>query len=215
MTETSASYQIKGWIADIVGDARAGDRVMDYLFNPDEQPTEKSIRNRLREAIELETLDQVRGIGPSHSQRLRSALSLGRILHLEMPEKGDIVNDPSVAARAFSEIAWKTEEHFIVLALDIKHRIIATKIISVGSTTETIAHPAIIFRWLIQAGASRCIVGHNHPSGSVDPSRDDIQLSKQLIEAGKLVGIAVMDHLVVSQGDFCSIRDRHTEIWAE
>ena len=213
MIETSAKYG--KMISDVVGDPEVGGRVMEYLFDADEKPTERHIRGRLREAIQDEILYQVRGLGQKRLQRLKGALALGRTLHLETPEKGMVVDDPSVAARAFNEIAWKTEEHFIVLALDIKHRIVATKVISVGSATETIADPRIIFRWLIQVGASRCVIGHNHPSGSVDPSGADIQLSRQLVEAGKLVEITVMDHLVVSQEGFCSIRERHTEIWAE
>ena len=101
-----------------------------------------------------------------------------------------------------------------MLALDVKHRILSMKVISSGTATETCAHPRDIFRWLIQVGGTRCVIGHNHPSGSVHPSDDDLTLTRQLLDAGKVLDIPVLDHLVVSGGKYVSIRQT-TGLWTK
>ena len=200
-------------IGDIVGSPALGAQIVSSLLLPDEQPTERNIQQRLREALSSGSI-QVKGVGPSRMKRLQSALALGKALHIDAPQVGTVIDDPSVAARAFHQIAWEPVEKFVVLALDTKHRILSTRVISSGTATETYAQPRDIFRWLIQVGATRCVVGHNHPSGSPHPSDEDLQLTKQLLEAGKLLAIPVLDHLVVSGGEYISIRQT-TGLWAK
>lgn len=200
-------------IGDIVGSPHLGAQIVGSLLLPDERPTERNIQQRLREALGSGSI-QVKGVGPKGLKRLQSALALGKALYADVPALKIVVNDPAVAARAFNEIAWESVEKFAVLALDVKHRILSTRVISVGTATETCAHPRDIFRWLIQVGATRCVVGHNHPSGNVHPSKEDLQLTKQLLDAGKVLGIPVLDHLVVSGGEYISIRET-TCLWAD
>ncbi|NJM99193.1 MAG: DNA repair protein RadC [Phormidesmis sp. RL_2_1] len=198
-------------IGDIVGSPALGAQIVSSLLSADESPSERNIQQRLREALSSGSI-QVKGVGPRSMQRLQSALMLGKALYIEAPLVGTVVDDPAVAGRAFHEIAWEPVEKLSVLALDVKHRILSTKVISVGTATETCAHPRDIFRWLIQVGATRCVVGHNHPSGNVHPSDEDLQLTKQLLDAGKVLGIPMLDHLVVSGGEYISIRET-TGLW--
>lgn len=200
-------------IGDIVGSPALGAQIVSSLLRPDEHPTERNIQGRLREALSSGSI-QIKGLGPKGLKRLQSALALGKALYIEAPEIGTIVDDPAVAVQAFGEIAWEPVEKFAVLALDVKHRILSMRVISSGTATETCAHPRDIFRWLIQVGGTRCIIGHNHPSGSVQPSDEDLQLTKQLLDAGKVLDIPVLDHLVVSGGEYVSIRQT-TGLWAE
>ena len=198
-------------ISDIVSPAVAR-RIMQSLFLPDEQPSERNVQQRLRDALSSGSL-QVKGLGPSGLKRLQSALSLGRVIYNAVPAAGTVIEDPSVAVAVFHPIACEPVEKFAVIALDVKHRILSMRIISTGTATETCAHPRDIFRWVMQVGGTRCVVGHNHPSGSVDPSEDDIALTRQLIQGGELLGIPVLDHLIVSSGEFRSIRQA-SDLWA-
>ena len=198
-------------IGDIVSPAIAR-RIMQSLFLPDEQPSERNVQQRLRDALSSGSLE-VKGLGPSGLKRLQSALSLGRVIYNAVPAAGTVVDDPSVVAAVFHPIACEPVEKFAVIALDVKHRILSMRIISTGTATETCAHPRDIFRWVMQVGGTRCVVGHNHPSGSVDPSGEDLTLTQQLIQGGELLGIPVLDHLIVSGSEFRSIRQT-SGLWA-
>ena len=92
-------------------------------------------------------------------------------------------------------------EQFAVLLLDAQHRPIGANVVSIGSLTHSIVHPREAFKAAILANAAAVIVGHNHPSGSVDPSPEDIELSRRLREAGELLGIRVLDSIVLGEGD--------------
>ena len=200
-------------IGDIVGSPALGARIVSSVLQPGEQASEKNIQRRLREKIASGTL-QVKGIGPKRLKALQSALQLGKLLYADVPESGTVVDDPSVAAQLLHEIAWEPVEKFAVLALDIKHRVLSVGVISSGTATEVSAHPRDIFRWLMQVGGTRCIVAHNHPSGSVTPSDTDIQLTQQLLAASKVLGLPILDHLIVSGSQYQSVRQT-TELWNE
>lgn len=86
--------------------------------------------------------------------------------------------------------------------------------ISIGTATETLAHPRDIFREVIRQSATKLIVAHNHPSGSVEPSREDILLTEQLLKAALLLSIPLLDHLILGNGNFASLRQT-TELWEQ
>ena len=198
-------------IGDIVSPVVAR-RIIQSLFLPNEQPSDRNVQQRLRESLSSGSLS-VKGLGPSGIKRLQSAVSLGRALHIDVPAAGTVIDDPSVAAAVFHSIACEPVEKFAAIALDVKHRILSMRVISTGTATETCAHPRDIFRWVMQVGGTRCVVGHNHPSGSVEPSGEDLTLTQQLIEGGKLLGIPLLDHVIVSGGEFSSIRQTSC-LWA-
>jgi DNA repair protein RadC len=114
-----------------------------------------------------------------------------------------------VAAEIFqSYLAGADREYFIVLLLDNKHRINAINVVAVGSLTTALVHPREVFKPAVMANAAAVILGHCHPSGDPAPSSEDFQLTKRLVEAGELMGIPVLDHIVIGQGQHVSFADR-------
>jgi DNA repair protein RadC len=140
---------------------------------------------------------------------------LGKRVFQTRPAELTIVDDPAVAAAALAaDLMWQTQERFAVVLLDIKHRLLGTHVISIGTATETIAHPRDIFREVIRQGATRLIVAHNHPSGSVEPSHEDLDLTRQLLAGAHLLGIPLLDHLILGNGEYSSLRQT-TLLWDE
>jgi len=109
---------------------------------------------------------------------------------------------------------WQPQERFAVLLLDVKNRLIGTKVMTIGTATETLASPREIFREVIRQGATRVIVAHNHPSGNVEPSSQDIELTRQLLAGAQLLGIPILDHLILGNGNHQSLREL-TDLWQE
>jgi DNA repair protein RadC len=165
--------------------------------------------------VSVGELTQIHGVGVAKATTILAAIELGkRVLHSRPSEK-TIVDDPAIAAALLSsDLMWQTQEKFAVLLLDIKHRHVGTQIVSIGTATETIAHPRDIFREVIRQGAVRAIVAHNHPSGNLEPSPEDLALTRQLLSGGKLLDIPVLDHLIIGNGDYCSLRQT-TPLWQE
>lgn len=168
----------------------------------------------LRE-VSIQELTQIPGVGIAKASTIVAAIELGKRVLYSRPPDRTIIDDPSVAAAALSsDLMWQAQERFAVLMLDIKHRLTGTQIISVGTATETLAHPRDIFREVIRQGAVRVIVAHNHPSGNVEPSPEDIHLTRQLLNGGQLLGIPLLDHLILGNGDYRSLRQT-TTLWQE
>jgi len=163
--------------------------------------------------ISIQELIKIPGVGPAKATTILAAVELGKRVFQSRPIVQTVIDDPSVAAAALSEdLMWQAQERFAVLLLDVKHRLIGTRIITVGTATETLASPRDIFREVIRQGATRLIVAHNHPSGSVEPSPEDIILTRQLLEGALLLGIPLLDHLILGNGEFRSLRQT-TPLW--
>ena len=175
---------------------------------------QQDVMNALQQVSAQELMD-IPGIGPAKATAILAAIELGkRVIQTRPPEK-TVVDDPSVAAAALShELMWQSQERFAVLLLNIKHQILGAKVVTIGTATETLAHPREIFREAIRQGATRAIVAHNHPSGNIEPSQEDIVLTRQLLEASQILGIPLLDHLILGNGDFCSVRQA-TSVWQE
>lgn len=165
--------------------------------------------------VSVHDLTTIPGVGPAKATSILAAIELGkRVLQSQPPEK-TIVDDPAIAAAALShELMWQTQERFAVVLLDIRHRLLGTRVITIGTATETLAHPREIFQSVIRHGAVRCIVAHNHPSGNLDPSPDDLSLTRQLLQGAQILGIPVLDHLIIGNGDYRSLRQT-TQLWQE
>jgi DNA repair protein RadC len=165
--------------------------------------------------ISAQELMQISGVGPAKATTILAALELGKRVLQSRPPERTVVDDPSVAAAALShELMWQEQERFAVLLLDVKHRILGSKVITIGTATETLAHPRDIFREVIRQGATRVIIAHNHPSGVLEPSPEDLSLTQQLLEASKVLAIPLLDHLILGNGDYCSLRQM-TRLWQE
>lgn len=168
----------------------------------------------LREAS-LQQLTAISGVGPAKATTILAAIELGKRVYQFRPSDRAIVDDPNIAASALAnDLMWQAQEKFAVLLLDTKHRLLGSHVITIGTATETLAHPRDIFREVLRNGATRMIIAHNHPSGNTEPSSEDIQLTQQLLEGAQLLGIPILDHLILGNGDFRSLR-QHTTLWQD
>ena len=119
----------------------------------------------------------------------------------------DVVSEPVENPRDVSayldrlDIKMGDREMFVVLHLDVRNRVVAHEITSVGTQTASLVHPREVFKSAILKGACSLILSHNHPSGETSPSKDDIDLTQRLVEAGRLMGIDVLDHIIVAPPD--------------
>lgn len=121
-----------------------------------------------------------------------------------------VINEPSDAARLFLSTAPKNDEreHCRIAILDVRNKVKALHTVSVGTLTSSLVHPREVFRPAIVAGAAAIIVSHNHPSGDPEPSAEDLALTRRLVDAGALLGIEVLDHIITGEGRSVSLRSR-------
>jgi DNA repair protein RadC len=113
-----------------------------------------------------------------------------------------------IAALLTPELVRLDREQFVALHLDAKNRLISREVVSVGHLTSALVHPREVFKAAILANAASIAFGHNHPSGSPEPSREDIELTRRLAKAGELLGIPVLDHVVIAARGHCSLAER-------
>ncbi|APB35298.1 DNA repair protein RadC [Gloeomargarita lithophora Alchichica-D10] len=153
------------------------------------------------------------GIGPAKATTILAAIELGKRVFLSRPLERTPIDSPELAVMALApDLMWAETERFALLLLDVKHRLLGSRVLTIGTVTETLAHPREIFREAIRLGATRLIVGHNHPSGNVTPSTADLELTGQLLQCSKILDIPVLDHLILGQGNHCSLRSS-TRLW--
>jgi DNA repair protein RadC len=153
-------------------------------------------------------LRRVRGIGDARAAQLIAAVEAGRrTLFRGRRERVQIRSARDAAELLVPEFGSRPVEQFGVMLLDTKHRVLRTTLLSVGTLDASIVHPREVFRAAASGGASAIVVFHNHPSGDPTPSGDDIALTKRLIHAGELMGITVLDHVIVAENAFVSLRE--------
>jgi DNA repair protein RadC len=159
-------------------------------------------------AASIEELQQVRGIGPAKACQLKAALELVRRLDEPLdPECGLELSEPETVFRLLkSEAGNEKRECFWVLFLDSRNRLVGRRSVSTGSLDTTVAHPREVFDPAIRASAAAVVVVHNHPSGDPTPSDDDLRLTRRLAEAGRVLGIRLLDHVIVTGEKYYSFR---------
>jgi len=122
-------------------------------------------------------------------------------------KKGVFLNNPKAVYTTMRFIANKDREHFYVLHCDVKNQLIAKELISVGTLTSSQAHPREVFKGAILNNSAGIICVHNHPSGNLTPSKDDMEITHKLRKSGELLGIPLLDHIIISGRDFLSVND--------
>jgi len=143
-------------------------------------------------------LEAIAGLGAAGAARLKAALELGRRMLLDVPEDRLVVRSVTDAASLLiPEMAHLEQEHFRVLYLDTRNRLLDSETLYVGSLNATHIRVGEVFRGAIKRNCAAIIVAHNHPSTDPSPSPDDLEVTRQLIAAGDLVGIDVLDHLII------------------
>jgi DNA repair protein RadC len=156
----------------------------------------------------LEELMEIHGIGPAKATQIKAAFELANRWGKASNRKSNpVIKTPEEAYEELKGLARnRKKEYFWAILLDTRNRRIKTLPISVGSLDASIVHPRELLKEAISASAASIIVAHNHPSGNPEPSQDDIKLSKRLIEAGNIVGIEIVDHIVIGDGKFVSLK---------
>lgn len=148
------------------------------------------------------------GIGPAKAATILAAVELGRRLASRAAAKQTSIGGPEdAAAYAMPVFRFEMKEHFAVMLLDVRNHVIAMPVISVGSLTASVVHAREVFREAIRQSAAFLILVHNHPSGDPAPSAEDIALTRRLVKVGQLMEIPVLDHIVLGDGCFRSMKD--------
>jgi DNA repair protein RadC len=114
-----------------------------------------------------------------------------------------------VAAEVRRLLKGKKKEHFVVLCLDTRNRLINPRLVSMGSLDTSIVHPREVFKEAVSSCAASVILAHNHPSGDPEPSKEDIELTRRLVKAGEIIGIDVLDHIIVCDKNHLSMKARN------
>ena len=156
----------------------------------------------------VEELSQIKGIGLAKSCQIKAAFELANRLegYPSADNKTVIKNPLDVAALVKSKLAGKKKEYFMTVLLDTRAQVIKICETSVGSLDTSIVHPREVFKEAIAASAASVIFVHNHPSGDVSASEQDIGLTKRLVEAGSIIGIEVLDHIIVADNKHVSMK---------
>lgn len=156
----------------------------------------------------LEELCAVKGIGLAKASQIKAVFEISRRLSTQVPPyKNKELTDPEKVYRLMrSKLKDYHKEHFYIIALDSRNHSIAE--ISVGSLNASIVHPREVFAEAIKSKAASVIFVHNHPSGDPEPSEDDLEITKRLVEAGKILGIEVLDHVIVGKDRFFSFKNK-------
>ncbi|MFC1735039.1 DNA repair protein RadC [Candidatus Hydrogenedentota bacterium] len=156
----------------------------------------------------IEELCAIDGVGPVKAMEIQAAFELGRRMAGARDEERQQITGPEDAAEILAHrIGDRNREHFMALLMDTKHRVIKVEEISIGSLNGSVVHPRECFKPAVQASAAAVIFAHNHPSGDVQPSKEDKEITTRLREAGEIMGIKVLDHLILGDGAFYSIKE--------
>ncbi len=188
------------------------------LGNGTKQETVMDLANRLLMHFEgvkllgeatIEELTAIKGIGQAKGVKLLGAIELGRRMHKYKPVDNYIIRSPEDGANfVMEEMRNLNQEHLVALFLNTKNQVIHRQTIFIGSLNASIVHPREIFREAVKRSAASVVCAHNHPSGNPAPSQEDIHVTRRLVEAGKIMGIEVLDHLVIGNQSYISLKEK-------
>ena len=168
----------------------------------------------------LEDLKNVKGMGEAKASKLmacfeiakrasKEGIEIEKIYESEKKKYNSITSPEELFKIISSKINNYSKEHFYVISLDIRNNYIGIDEISVGTLTASLVHPRETFESAIKRHAAQIIIAHNHPSGETDPSEDDLKITKRLVEAGKIMGIEVLDHIIITNKGYLSFKEKY------
>lgn len=163
----------------------------------------------IQELLEVteEELLLIKGIGKIKAKQIIAALKLARMNPYPVEQRFTI-RSPEDAYNYLKDMAYLMQEHFVVLGLNTKNEVLFRETVFIGSLNASIVHPRETFKHLIRRSCASAVVAHNHPSGQPQPSREDIDVTKRLVEVGKIVGIDLLDHIIVGANSFVSLKEK-------
>ena len=151
----------------------------------------------------------IKGVSTAKAAQVKAALELGRRLLLSSPDARPQITSPTDAANLLMlEMGSLEQEHLRTVLLDTKNRVLASPTVYVGNVNSSIIRVSEVFREAVRQNATALIVAHNHPSGDPAPSPEDIQVTRSIVEAGLLLGVEVLDHLIIGHQRFVSLKER-------
>lgn len=160
-------------------------------------------------AASVEELSGIKGIGVAKASQIKAAFELSKRLEDSSDSGGKLsIRTPEdVVNQVRARLKGRKREHLLSLLLDTRNRLLGLPTVSIGSLDSSIVHPREVFKKAISASAASVILVHNHPSGDPQPSDDDIKITRRLVEAGKIMGIEVLDHVIVGDGAYISMKN--------
>lgn len=157
--------------------------------------------------VSEQQLMSIKGIGVGKTRQIIAMLKLAKALTIPSYDQFTIRTPKDVFDFLEPELRYQTKEHFICLFLNTKNRVICQDTVSIGSLNATVVHPREVFRAAIKRCSASLICAHNHPSGDSTPSTEDLILTKRLREAGEIIGIEVLDHVIIGGNRFYSLKE--------
>jgi DNA repair protein RadC len=156
---------------------------------------------------DFQQLTDFKNVGTAKAASIKAACEVAARINFSAISGGEAINTPDQVYRSvIKDFYNKKQEQLGVISLDSKNRIISSDIISVGTVNETLIHPREVFRRAVLRNAVAIILVHNHPSGDPTPSTDDIRVTERLVDAGNNIGVPVLDHLILSDGGYASLK---------
>jgi len=153
----------------------------------------------------------LKGLGESKSTQIVSAFELGKRLSAYTGDEKPQINSPKDAVQILMpQLRYLNNETFHVLSLDSKNYVTKQRRIFEGSLNMSIVHPREVFKFAIEESAASLIVAHNHPSGDPTPSNEDLNITKQLVDAGKILDIPILDHIIIGDGRYVSLKEQNS-----
>lgn len=157
----------------------------------------------------LEELTSIKGVGKAKAVQLLASIELGRRIASFREEDKYVIRSPEDGANyVMEEMRFLSQEHFVCLFLNTKNQVLFQKTIFIGSLNSSIVHPREIFKEALKRSAASIICVHNHPSGDPTPSKEDIDVTRRLVECGKMMGIELLDHIIIGEKKYVSLKEK-------
>lgn len=153
----------------------------------------------------LKELENTFGLGKAKACEIIACFEIGK--RLLQGKKAILILSPKQVWEELKDIRNSKKEHFVVFYLDTRSQLIKKEIISIGILNTNLVHPREVFEPAIKNSVAQVIVAHNHPSGDTEPSEDDLKVTRRLVQAGKILGIEIIDHVIVTKDSFSSLRE--------
>ena len=155
-----------------------------------------------------ELLKSFNGINDAKAAKILAVAELSKRISRERVDKTKITSPQNISALLLEEMRYLKKEVFKTVLLDTKNNIISINNVSVGCLDSTVVHPREVFLDAIKSSSAAIILVHNHPSGEVEPSKDDISITDRIVECGKILGIKVLDHIIIGNGNYLSFKEK-------
>lgn len=164
---------------------------------------------RLLKDATVEEMTSIKGIGEAKAIQILAAIELGRRISRLSYDERYVIRSPEDGAKyVMDDMRFLSQEHFVAIYLNTKNQVIHRKTVFIGSLNASIVHPREVFKEAIKRSAASVICAHNHPSGDPTPSREDIEVTRRLAECGRIIGIELLDHLIIGDQKFISLKEK-------